>query len=58
MRTLFKNPNSSRLRNDIIDFMFVTPALVFYIIFVVYPLFGGIIYSLTSWDGITSKINL
>ncbi len=56
MRTLFKNPNSSRLRNDIIDFMFVTPALVFYIIFVVYPLFGGIIYSLTSWDGITSKI--
>jgi raffinose/stachyose/melibiose transport system permease protein len=36
--------------------MFVTPALVFYIIFVVYPLFGGIIYSLTSWDGITSKI--
>lgn len=56
MRTLFKNPNSSRLRNNIIDFMFVTPALVFYIIFVVYPLFGGIIYSLTSWDGITSKI--
>lgn len=39
------------------EFLFVLPALLLYIIFVVYPLIGGIFYSMTDWDGITSNYN-
>ncbi len=33
------------------------PALIFYLVFVIYPLFGGIFYSLTDWNGISPEFN-
>lgn len=45
-------------RNDaLFEFMLVLPALLLYFVFVVYPLFGGIFYSLTDWDGIRKTFN-
>jgi raffinose/stachyose/melibiose transport system permease protein len=41
----------------IIEFLLVAPALVLYFVFVVYPLFGGIVYSMTDWDGVRRNFN-
>jgi ABC-type sugar transport system permease subunit len=35
-------------------FFFVLPALVLYLIFMVYPFFRSIYFSLTSWNGVTA----
>jgi raffinose/stachyose/melibiose transport system permease protein len=32
--------------------LLLVPAVVFFAIFIVYPVFGGVFYSLTDWDGI------
>jgi raffinose/stachyose/melibiose transport system permease protein len=34
-------------------FLLLLPALLMYFVFMVYPVFGGIWYSLTDWDGIS-----
>lgn len=39
------------------EFMIVIPALAFYLLFVIYPLFGGIFYSLTDWNGVSASFN-
>lgn len=41
-----------KVKNTVKEFGFVLPALVLFIVFVVYPLFGGIYYSFTDWNGI------
>ncbi len=41
----------------VIEFLLVAPALALYFVFVVYPLFGGIIYSMTDWDGVRRTFN-
>ena len=48
---------SKRNRFSFSEFLFVVPALVFYLVFVVYPLLGGIFYSLTDWNGISPGFN-
>lgn len=40
------------------EFLLVLPALIFYFIFVIYPLFGGIYYSLTDWNGVDASFHL
>lgn len=52
MRTLGKR------RFNWYEFMLVVPALIFYCVFVVYPLFGGFFYSLTDWNGISPDFNM
>jgi len=44
-------------KRTILEFCFVLPALILYSIFVIYPLFGGIYYSLTDWNGISASWN-
>lgn len=44
-------------RLAIIEFLLVVPALALYFVFVVYPLFGGIFYSMTDWDGVRRTFN-
>lgn len=39
------------------EFVVVVPALAFYLLFVIYPLFGGIFYSMTDWNGISSSFS-
>ena len=34
--------------------LFVLPALVLYLVFMVYPFFQSIYFSLTSWNGVTA----
>lgn len=41
----------------VIEFLLVAPALALYFVFVVYPLFGGIVYSMTDWDGVRRNFN-
>jgi raffinose/stachyose/melibiose transport system permease protein len=36
-------------------FLLLFPALVMYCVFMVYPVFGGIWYSLTNWDGLSKN---
>ena len=47
----------NRRRAAIIEFMLVLPALALYFVFVVYPLFDGIFYSMTDWDGVRKSFN-
>ncbi len=42
----------NRRRAAVIEFLLVLPALALYFVFVVYPLFDGIFYSMTDWDGV------
>lgn len=51
MKTLKKK------RFNWVEFLLVVPALVFYLVFVVYPLFGGFFYSMTDWNGISPDFN-
>lgn len=43
-----------RRKKSIMEFMIVVPALLFYLVFVVYVLFAGIFYSMTDWNGVSS----
>lgn len=45
-----------KLKTTLVEFMLVVPALALFILFVVYPLIGGIYYSFTSWNGIDINI--
>ncbi len=54
--------NQARVKQNrrnaaLVEFMLVLPALLLYFVFVVYPLFDGIFYSLTDWDGIRKTFN-
>ncbi|PNV61352.1 sugar ABC transporter permease [Clostridium sp. chh4-2] len=42
-------------KSTILEFLIVIPALSFYLIFVIYPLLGGIFYSLTDWNGVSAS---
>lgn len=42
-----------KAKRSLLEFLIVVPALAFYLVFVIYPLLGGIYYSMTDWDGIT-----
>ena len=48
----------NRLKNTYLEFLIVLPALIFYSVFVIYPLFGGIYYSFTDWNGVDATFNL
>ena len=50
--------NRKNAKNAAGEFLLVVPALIFYIVFVIYPLIGGIYYSFTDWDGIGASLNL
>ena len=41
----------------VIEFLLVVPAFALYFVFVVYPLFDGIFYSMTDWDGVRRTFN-
>ncbi|MCI9360878.1 MAG: sugar ABC transporter permease [Hungatella sp.] len=47
----------NKRKTAVAEFMLVLPALALYGVFVVYPLFGGIFYSLTDWDGVRKTFN-
>lgn len=47
----------NRRKTAVAEFMLVLPALALYAVFVVYPLFGGIFYSLTDWDGVRQNFH-
>lgn len=52
-----RKPSAEKRRAALVEFLLVVPALVFYLVFVIYPLFGGIFYSMTDWDGVKSTFN-
>ena len=52
MQTI-KNKN----KEAFIELLLVLPAFAFYFVFVAYPLFGGIFYSMTDWDGVRKNLN-
>lgn len=47
----------SDLKKRLIGFVFLGPALFFFLTVVIVPFFMGIYYSLTSWNGVSDKIN-
>lgn len=40
-----------RLRDNLVIFLFLSPAIVLFLLFVVYPIFQSVYYSLFSWKG-------
>ena len=36
---------------------FISPALIFYVLFIIWPAISSVYYSFTSWDGISPKIH-
>lgn len=46
-----------KLKSASMFWIFVTPALFFYVVFFVVPLFGNFLLSFTSWNGLTNEYN-
>lgn len=46
--------SNRKLRTGAIFLSFILPALILYTVFFLIPLFSGILYSLTKWNGISS----
>lgn len=44
------------LRNPVVFFLFVIPALVLFIMFFIYPIFSSIYYSFTNWNGVSETV--
>lgn len=55
-RVFWRYGMKPKLKTTLVEFMLVVPALALFILFVVYPLIGGIYYSFTSWNGIDINI--
>mgnify|MGYP003806817747 CR=1 FL=1 len=47
-----------KTKTSLLEFAVIMPALIFYLVFVVYPLFGGIFYSATDWNGVSSTYHI
>lgn len=47
----------AKTKRSFLEFMILAPALVFYLVYVIYPLLGGLYYSLTDWNGISADWN-
>ena len=45
------------LKNEIMDFSFVLPSLVIFIVIIIIPLISGIRYTFTDWNGMSKTIN-
>ncbi|NLC43061.1 MAG: sugar ABC transporter permease, partial [Clostridiales bacterium] len=46
---------NNKLKRTSIFWIFVTPALFFYVVFFVIPLFSNFLLSFTSWNGLTNN---
>lgn len=46
-----------KIVNEIKDFTFVLPALVIFIMIIVFPLISGIEYTFTDWNGMAKNLN-
>ena len=55
---ILTNAGKAKMKTSLQEFLIVVPALVFYLVFVIYPLIGGIYYSLTDWNGISAEYNV
>lgn len=44
------------LRNPVVFFLFVLPALILFTMFFIYPIFSSIYYSFTSWNGVSETV--
>jgi raffinose/stachyose/melibiose transport system permease protein len=49
--------NFRHLKRLIPFFLFTVPAVLLYIIFIIYPLANGLYYSLTDWNGVSRTYN-
>ncbi len=47
--------NKKSLSRNALFFLFTFPAVVLYVLFIVYPMLSGIYYSLTDWNGIAKS---
>ena len=45
------------IRREIVDFSFVLPALVVFVLVIILPLISGIRYTFTDWNGMAKQIN-
>lgn len=46
-----------KLKVDRVALAFIGPALIFYVLFIIWPTVSSVYYSFTSWDGISPKIH-
>lgn len=44
------------LRNPLVFFLFILPALILFTMFFIYPIFSSIYYSFTSWNGVSDTV--
>ena len=58
LETVFAAPSVSSVqrswRRNRAGFVFVLPALLLYLVFMVYPFLQSIYFSFTSWNGVTA----
>ena len=47
----------TKLKRELIDFTFILPALVIFIYIIIVPLFAGIRYTFTDWNGMAREIH-
>lgn len=56
-KALIAASRRARTKTSLLEFAIIAPALIFYLVFVIYPLFGGIYYSMTDWNGVSAGHN-
>ena len=47
-----------KIRRELVDFLFVLPAIIVFILVIILPLVNGVRYSFTDWNGMSRQINL
>ena len=48
---------AGKLKKELIDFSFLFPALIVFLFVILIPLFAGIRYTFTDWDGLSATWN-
>ena len=48
---------AGKLKKELIDFSFLFPALIVFLFVILIPLFEGIRYTFTDWDGLSATWN-
>lgn len=57
MKKIHKIQNHKNYERNITHFLFVLPTLLIYTVFSVFPIFLGLYYSLTDWNGVSRSFN-
>lgn len=57
MKSGYNNGLSRKIRDNVVVALFLAPAFILFVIFLIYPIFRSVYYSLFNWNGLGPAIN-